>query len=217
MQGNAVARPLLWFTDVFWLGRRAVPQLIFGGVFERHPQLRLVLTEQRVGWVVETLDEFESVYINATSLDRRSSPLPLPAPSLLTDPIEVKKLVPKHPREYWTKNCFISGSTLAPFEAAMRHEVGIHNLMWGSDYPHVEGTWPHTPLALRHAFADVPEDEARLILGETALQVYGLDPIELRTIADQIGPRPEELARSTDESELPALRSYAFRTGGSFH
>jgi hypothetical protein len=81
----------------------------------------------------------------------------------------------------------------------------------------VEGTWPHTPLALRHAFADVPEDEARLILGETALQVYGLDPIELRTIADRIGPRPEELARSTDESELPALRSYAFRTGGSFH
>jgi predicted TIM-barrel fold metal-dependent hydrolase len=217
MQGNAVARPLLWLTEVFWLGRRAIPQLMFGGVFEHHPRLRLVLTEQRVGWVAETLNELESVYINATSLEQRAEALRLPAPSLLTNPIEVKALVPRHPREYWATNCFISGSTLAPFEAAMRHEVGIRNLMWGSDYPHIEGTWPNTPLALRHAFADIPEEEARLILGENALGVYGLDRAMLRSVADRIGPLPEDLGVATTPSELPRLRSYAFRIGGSLH
>ncbi|MCW2799784.1 MAG: amidohydrolase 2 [Aeromicrobium sp.] len=217
MQGNAVAQPLLWLVEVFWLGRRAVWQLIFGGVFERHPGLRFVLTEQRVAWVPETLNELESVYINATRIDQPAETPSLPAPSLLANPLSVTELVPRSPREYWSTNCFISGSTLAPFEAAMRHQVGVSNLMWGTDYPHVEGTWPHTSLALRHAFADVPEDEARLMLGETAVKVYGLDRPTLRSIADRIGPFPEDLSAGTTPSELPHLRSYAFRVGGPLH
>ena len=37
--------------------------------------------------------------------------------------------------------------------------VGVGNLLWGADYPHVEGTWPSTRLAMRNTFASVPEDE----------------------------------------------------------
>ena len=47
--------------------------------------------------------------------------------------------------------------------------------MWGSDYPHPEGTWPNTKKRIHETFADVPEEEVRAMLGETAAQVYGFD------------------------------------------
>jgi hypothetical protein len=42
-----------------------------------------------------------------------------------------------------------------------RHEIGLGTLLWGADYPHVEGTWPRTELALRNTFAGLPVDEVR--------------------------------------------------------
>ena len=47
--------------------------------------------------------------------------------------------------------------------------------MWGSDYPHDEGTGPYTREALRQVMHDLPEDEMRRILGENAAKLYGFD------------------------------------------
>jgi predicted TIM-barrel fold metal-dependent hydrolase len=60
--------------------------------------------------------------------------------------------------------------------------------MWGSDYPHLEGTWPNTSEYLRETFSDYPEDEIRAILGTNALGAYGFDPKVVEPIADKIGP-----------------------------
>ena len=96
----------------------------------------------------------------------------------------------------------------------MRHEVGIGNLMWGTDYPHCEGTWPHTRVAQRHTFGSVPEEEARMILGENAIDVYHLDRAALREVADRIGPRPEDLRVPVQPEEIPRGQSWAFRREG---
>jgi hypothetical protein len=124
--------------------------------------------------------------------------------------------LPRRPSEYWRDHCFVSGSFLAPYEVALRHEVGLGNQLWASDYPHAEGTWPHTNVALRHTFGLVPEPEARMILGENALGVYGLNAAKLREVADRIGPKPEDLQVPVQPEEIPLGRSWAFRTLSNF-
>lgn len=185
----------LFGAEVNWLGRRGLWQLIFGGVFERHPGLKFVLTEQRASWVTHTLAELDSIYLS----DHAGG---------------VRDELPRKPSEYWATNCFIGGSFIAAREVAMRHEIGLTNLMWGADYPHQEGTWPNTLLAIRHAFRDTPEADARLILGENALAVFDLDEAELRRVAARIGPTPQQIAEPV--TELPEHRGLAFREG-DFH
>jgi hypothetical protein len=80
--------------------------------------------------------------------------------------------------------------------------------MWGTDYPHPEGTWPNTVPRLRSDFADVPVDDARAMLGVTAARCYGFDLDALAPIAARIGPRPSDLGqdvgRVTTDEELRA-------------
>jgi predicted TIM-barrel fold metal-dependent hydrolase len=183
--------------ELHWLSRRGLWQLIFGGVFDRHPDLKMVFTEQRVTWVPETLRDLDSIYFSQAHQD-------------------IRKRLPLKPSDYWGPHCFLSGSFLAPFEVAMRYEVGLRNLMWGSDYPHQEGTWPRTLLAMRNTFAGVPEEEVRMILGENALAVFDIDEPKARAIADRIGPTPEDLAVKPDRSELPEHVGAAFREIGTY-
>jgi predicted TIM-barrel fold metal-dependent hydrolase len=65
--------------------------------------------------------------------------------------------------------------------------------MWGSDYPHLEGTWPNTLKALRETFSTYPEEEVRAMLGENAARVYGFDADALQRVADEIGPTLAEI------------------------
>jgi predicted TIM-barrel fold metal-dependent hydrolase len=50
--------------------------------------------------------------------------------------------------------------------------IGIENLMWGSDYPHQESTWPKSREILDQILADVPEDEKVLIAGANVARLY---------------------------------------------
>jgi hypothetical protein len=65
--------------------------------------------------------------------------------------------------------------------------------MWGSDYPHLEGCWPFSLQHLRLAFAGVPEDEVRLMVGRNAADVYGFDWPLLERLSDTYGPTPAEV------------------------
>jgi hypothetical protein len=74
----------------------------------------------------------------------------------------------------------------------MRHELGVETVFFGRDYPHAEGTWPNTADWIRDAFAGVSEPELRMMLGENAIRVLGLDRERLRTVAERIGPVPAD-------------------------
>jgi predicted TIM-barrel fold metal-dependent hydrolase len=97
------------------------------------------------------------------------------------------------PSEYFQRQCFIGASFLPPHEGELRHRIGVDKLMWGSDYPHLEGTWPNTMKALNETFAGYPEEEIRSILGNTAAEVYGFDVDELQPIVDEIAPTLSEI------------------------
>jgi hypothetical protein len=84
-------------------------------------------------------------------------------------------------------------------DAEARHVIGIDKFMWGSDYPHDEGTYPYTRENLRARFSDAPEDEMRKILAGNAASMYGFDLDALAPLAAKVGPTVEEVATPIDE------------------
>jgi predicted TIM-barrel fold metal-dependent hydrolase len=168
---------------------RALWHLIFAGVFERHPTLKLILTEQGTGWIpngLASLDWFMGRMMKAGSSESMFGGEAVAKLSML-------------PSEYFARNCFVGASFIRPIEADLRHLVGVDRIMWGSDYPHSEGTAPYTREALRASFANAAVDECRLMFGKTAADVYGFDVTHLARIAAEIGPEIEEIHRPLHE------------------
>lgn len=198
--------------ETHWLSRRAVWQMIFGGVFERHPGLRLVLAEQRASWVTETMRDLDA--LAGPELEwRLRGDGGVPGGPRFDEHVPLTKL----PSEYWDAHCFVGGSFLARYEALRYDQPGMQNVLWGSDYPHTEGTWPVTEYALRNTFAGIPEPVVRRILGERALYAFNLDPTPLRDIAQRIGPLPSQLDRPLGDDEVvPENYSWAFREAGAY-
>jgi hypothetical protein len=79
--------------------------------------------------------------------------------------------------------------------------VGIDRVMWGSDYPHEEGTLPFTREHLRQVMHDLAPEQIQEIVGGNAAAVYGFDLEALRPAADRFGPTVAEIARPL--AELP--------------
>jgi predicted TIM-barrel fold metal-dependent hydrolase len=177
--------------EVDFFGRRALWFLIFSGVFERHPNLRMVFTEQRAGWVVPTLEYLDDIY--CTSVNSISSTLS------------------RTPSDYFATNCYVGASFLSAAEAAARHEIGITHLMWGSDYPHPEGAWPWSRESLRRSCAGMSERDMRLVLGENAIACYGFDADQLARAAAEVGPTLEELREPAGDLPAGAHLSWGFR------
>ena len=92
------------------------------------------------------------------------------------------------PTGYFQRHCWLGASFMRRDEGEKRHEIGVDKLLYGTDYPHLEGTWPNTLDSLRETFSDYPEEETRAILGTNAFQVYDFDRDQLLPIAEKIGP-----------------------------
>jgi predicted TIM-barrel fold metal-dependent hydrolase len=56
----------------------------------------------------------------------------------------------------------------------LRHEAGLDNILWSSDYPHSDSTWPHSREAIADHFADVPDAERRQVVYGNAARLYGV-------------------------------------------
>ena len=176
--GDSDASTAMYITEVANWAQRPFAALVWSGAFERHPGLRLIFTETGCTWILETL----------RLLDRYAAN---PIFKYFTQGLSLT------PAEYFARQCFLGASFLAPDEGADRHRVGVGKYMWGTDYPHLEGTWPHTMDRLRETFASYPEQEIRAMLGETAASVYGFDLEVLSPIAERIGPDLQEIRQAS--------------------
>jgi predicted TIM-barrel fold metal-dependent hydrolase len=172
------------FTQTFFSdikARRPMWQMMFGGVFDRHPNLKLIMTEVRLDWVPTNLAHLDALYA------QHKGSLP----------------GKRTPSEYWRDNCIAGASFVHKVEVEMRQEIGVETIAFGRDYPHPEGTWPNTPDWIRDAFAGVPEDELRKMLGENMIEFCGLDRSKLAAIADKIGPTVADLQTPADPELVP--------------
>jgi len=159
----------MFISEVDMWAQRPFKALLWSGAFERHPNLKMVFTETGCAWILEMIRVLNFKADN-----------PLFA--------HWKKGLTKTPMEYFQQNCYLGASFLPKHEVGYRYDIGIDKLMWGSDYPHMEGTWPHTMDSLRNTFSEVPEQEIRQMMGIGAADVFGFDLAQMRALADKIGP-----------------------------
>ena len=167
--GDTSSSTAMFISEVDMWAQRPFTALLWSGAFERHPTLKYMLTETGVGWVVEKLRVLE--FKSRNPIFRHFS-----------------KSLSLSPTEYFARNCYIGASFMTGHEGSFRHAIGVDRLMWGSDYPHLEGTWPNTMKSLHDTFGEYPEDEIRAILGLNAAKAYGFDLDALAPIAERIGP-----------------------------
>jgi len=128
--------------------------------------------------------------------------------------------------EICARHVFHGATFMSKEEAQDAYEKGYYDqIVWGSDYPHVEGTWqlpmneneePQTHLSLRDSFSGLPEDAIRKMVGLNGIKVYGLDQKELQQVANRIcAPTAEEVANPLPQPDVPAHHGlFSFRTVG---
>ncbi|MDH4171280.1 MAG: amidohydrolase [Acidimicrobiia bacterium] len=173
---------MIFIQEVPFFSNRTLWHLILSGVFEQFPGLKLVMTEQGVGWVPDTLRRLDGLYMQGKATGRIGE---LGFPS--DDRLAMK------PSEYFDRNVWIGASFPGPREAAAIRKIGAHKAMWGSDYPHHEGTPPYSREALRLSFHDWDEADLRKILSENAALVYGFDLDVLDPLGAEFGPTVDEV------------------------
>jgi predicted TIM-barrel fold metal-dependent hydrolase len=81
--------------------------------------------------------------------------------------------LPERPSHYWHQNMFATFEE-DEFGVANRDEIGVENLLWATDYPHPDCTWPESQQVIHTHFDDVPVDEMRLMVGGNAARIYRL-------------------------------------------
>ncbi len=193
----------MFMLEVTWWAHRSLWHLMFSGVFERHPNLQFVLTETGVGWAPGVLEELDTFYRRMKHNDQCSE-------YIFGGPTVAKMSL--LPSEYFARQCHIGASFLPPRDCARRQEIGVDRIMWGSDYPHVEGSHPYTREHLRLTFAGVPEDEIQRMVGLNAAALYGFDLDRLAPLAAKVGPTKAEIAQPLEYGDVPrpALKCPAF-------
>jgi predicted TIM-barrel fold metal-dependent hydrolase len=133
--------------------RRVLGSLIFGGVLDRNPKLRIVFAEGGLNWAAGALQDAELTY----DVHRQ----------MLDPPLR------RRPTDYWREHCYATFQT-DTLGLKMLDRLGADRVMWAQDYPHSEGTFGFTATAIQEVLDAVSEDEARLILGGTAQSLYRL-------------------------------------------
>ena len=104
------------------------------------------------------------------------------------------------PSEYFQRNIFVGCSALPDEDTTEAYyKIGIDRILWGTDYPHPEGTWPNTLEKMVLSLGGLPQDDIQKMLGTNALDAYDLDVDAMWRIAANIGPRKDVFVKQAAE------------------
>ena len=178
---------VLMIAEVPFYSQRPLMQLILGGVFERFPRLRFAITESGCAWVPGLLKRLDYLLSGI----RRNKAI---GELRFSDDM----ILPLSAAEYFERNVWVGMSQPSHDDAAVALRYDNGHFMWGSDYPHDEGTAPFTREHLRQLFSHTPEPALRRLLAGNAADIYGFDLAALAPLADRFGPTVEELGTPLD-------------------
>ena len=142
--------------------QRSCIDILFSGVLERFPNLKLVSAENDIGWIPYFLYSADYYYRKY----------------LHYEPTELRLL----PSEYWKRQVYATFMDDA-IGIELYHHVGEHTYMWASDYPHTQSTWPHSREVIAQNFATVSADVRRNITCNNVADLYGFDMEEFTQTA----------------------------------
>jgi predicted TIM-barrel fold metal-dependent hydrolase len=156
LEDNRSTRPSLLANADHWV-RVSLGHVIFTGVFERYPRLRVGSVEHELSWVPHFLERIDYTY---TQRARRDWWYRFKSAML--------------PSDFVRRNIFLSFQEdhLGIRDRAL---IGVDTLMWGSDYPHTETTFPRSRQILERILEGVPEDERQKITRTNAARLYQFD------------------------------------------
>ena len=140
-------------TTDHWV-RSSLTAMIFSGLFDRYPGLRVGSVEHELAWIPHWLSQMDFTYRERPVFTKgwRSSEGMLPS-------------------EYWRRNMFVEFME-DQVGIRLRDIIGVENILWGNDFPHAESTWPQSEAFLRRLFADTSEADRRKITSENAANMF---------------------------------------------
>ena len=145
------------FTSREYHVKIAAAAIIFSGAFDRYPDLRVGIVEFELSWVPHFLTSMDNAYSDREvgNLNRRFKGSALPS-------------------DFFHRNMFVSFQEDA-LGITLRHHIGVDNLLWGSDYPHSESTFPKSREIVAQILDGIPDDEAAKIAGGNTRRIYGFE------------------------------------------
>jgi predicted TIM-barrel fold metal-dependent hydrolase len=134
---------------------RAFGTFIVEGVFDRHPDLRLISAENELSWAANFISRLDWGYHRQKMAN------------------DAMVQCARQPSEYWRENCYLTFIDDLP-GVMLREFIGVDRIMWSSDFPHLDSSWPESQQFLNKHLAGVPAEEARLIVAENCVRLYHL-------------------------------------------
>jgi predicted TIM-barrel fold metal-dependent hydrolase len=137
----------------YWM-RYSLTAMIFAGVFDRFPRLKVGSVEHETAWVPHWLRQMDFTYRERPALGRAW-----------------KSRHAMLPSEYWQRNMFVEFME-DDCGIRLRDVIGVDNMLWGNDFPHAESTWPKSREFLDRIFAGAPDEDRRKITADNAARIF---------------------------------------------
>jgi predicted TIM-barrel fold metal-dependent hydrolase len=132
---------------------------ILSGILERFPRLKIISAELNCGWLAYFLHRMDRAF-DSRGARLQGSPFPT-------------KLTMK-PSEYFRRQLYATFID-DPYGLAHRHEIGVDNLLWSSDFPHSATFWPHSREKIAEDFQGIGAEDKRKILSANVAKLYGFE------------------------------------------
>jgi predicted TIM-barrel fold metal-dependent hydrolase len=129
-----------------------IVQMVFSGMFDRFPDLRLVIAEVDCGWVPYFKEQIDN---NSGRLRE-------------VNDFGLRDL----PSRYVENHVYFTYMT-DTFAVRHRHEIGVDKMLWSSDYPHISADWPNSWKTIQASFSGVDPRERQAILAGNAATLFG--------------------------------------------
>jgi predicted TIM-barrel fold metal-dependent hydrolase len=150
--GSMTGIPEMFFTMMCLDMAEPITLLIFSGVLERHPSLQFVIAESGIGWIPFVVERMDYTF------DRHR--------------LWMKSGIKTKPSELYREHFHATFQQDDETGLLARHIPGVETLMWASDYPHTDSTWPRSHAVVDALFADIPDDERQLVTCGNATSLY---------------------------------------------
>jgi predicted TIM-barrel fold metal-dependent hydrolase len=164
-------------TNIFTNSVVSLTDFLFSGVLARHPQLQLLYSEGQIGWIPYVLSRVDDVWETHRGW------------------AHTKTHTPEPPSSYYYRqvtSCFFKD----PVGIELLERVGVDNITFETDYPHQDGTWPHTAKVAQEHFAGLEPDAIHKIVRGNAIRLLQLDLPEPDSDSNDLLPVPREGTRA---------------------
>jgi predicted TIM-barrel fold metal-dependent hydrolase len=144
----------------FAMAQLSLVEWLVSGLLVRFPHIKIAYSESQVGWMPFILERVDNCYTHTAYAE---------LPEIITQP----------PSSYMpgrVYGCFFDDNT----GVVNRNAIGLNQMVFEVDYPHQDSTWPNTHKVVERIAAQVSPAELERILRGNAIDMLGLDPVDLR-------------------------------------